>query len=47
MPTFCEAVLRDFGEVVDHAGDPGSAPAPLDAAAHRARRRAGHVAPPP
>ena len=31
-PTFLEAVLREVGEVVDHAGDPGSALAPLDAA---------------
>lgn len=35
-PTFLEAVLREVGEVVDYAGDPGSALAPLDAAARRA-----------
>ncbi len=32
-PTFLEAVLREVGEVVDHAGDPGSALEPLDAVA--------------
>ena len=31
-PTFLEAVLREVGEVVDYAGDPGSALTPLDAA---------------
>jgi len=31
-PTFLKAALRDVGEVVDYAGDPGSALAPLDAA---------------
>ncbi len=35
-PTFLEAVLREPGEVVDYGGDPGSALAPLDAAARRA-----------
>lgn len=35
-PTFLEAVLREVGEVVDYAGDPGSALTPLDAAARRA-----------
>ena len=35
-PTFLEAVLRETGEVVDYAGAPGSALAPLDAAARRA-----------
>jgi hypothetical protein len=35
-PTFLEDVLREEGEVVDYAGDPGSALAPLDAAANRA-----------
>jgi hypothetical protein len=37
-PTFLEAVLREEGEVVDYAGDPGSALAPLDAAARLPRR---------
>jgi hypothetical protein len=31
-PTFLEAALREVGEVVDYAGDPGSALMPLDAA---------------
>lgn len=35
-PTFLEDVLRETGEVVDYVGDPGSALAPLDAAARRA-----------
>lgn len=48
-PTFLEAVLREPGEVIDYDGDPGSALAPLDAAARRAvkayrARRAAAVA---
>lgn len=51
-PTFLEDVLREVGEVVDYDGDPGSALAPLDAAArravkaHRARRTAVEAASP-
>jgi len=40
-PTFLEAVLREVGEVVDHAGDPGSALAPVQ----RLHRRGAASAP--
>ncbi|MDP1753686.1 MAG: hypothetical protein Q8L22_29920 [Reyranella sp.] len=38
-PTFLQAVLREVGEVVDYAGDPGSALAPLDAASAPSQAR--------